>query len=262
MNYYRSLDVISRIAMNRNMKKLLIIPCLLSLCMTAYEAMALEDGQLSCLLEPSEEIKIATEVAGVVRHINFKRGDSVKRGDVLLSLEQGLEIAEINLSRARVEFMDRKLERNQELIDKGLIADFEADEIITEREIANLELKRAERALAQKIIYSPVDAVVVEKLVSKAEYAGVEPLMVLAVLDPLHAEVVMSADNYGTITSGMKVEVTPEGINAGTYNGTVRLVDRIIDAASGTFGVQVEIHNPDLALPAGLKCRVNFLETE
>jgi len=154
--------------------------------------------------------------------------------------------------------MDRKLERNQELINKGLIADHEADEIITEREIASLELKRAERSLAQKIIYSPVNAVVMERLVAKAEYAGIEPLMVLAVLDPLHAEVVMSADYYGKVKKGMQVEVIPVGIDGPSYTGTVRIVDRIIDAASGTFGVQVEISNPELALPAGLKCRVRF----
>lgn len=219
-------------------------------------AMAVE--QLSCLLEPSEEIEIASQVAGVVRHVNFNRGDNVRKGDVLLTLEQETEIAEVNLSRARVEFMDRKLERNQELIDKNLIADYEADEIVTDRKIAALELELAERKLEQKVIYSPVDGVVVERLVSKAEYASVDPLMVLAVLDPLHAEVVMSSEYYGTIKKGMQVEVVPLGLERDTRSGTVKIVDRIIDAASGTFGVQIEIPNPDHSLPAGLKCQVHF----
>jgi membrane fusion protein (multidrug efflux system) len=143
-----------------------------------------------------------------------------------------------------------------------LLADFEVDEIITERELAALELKRAERSLEQKIIYSPVDAVVVDMLVAKSEYAGVEPLLVLAVLNPLHAEIVMSASYYGRVKKGMQVEVIPEGIESPAYTGTVRIVDRIIDAASGTFGVQVEIQNPALALPAGLKCTARFSAVE
>jgi membrane fusion protein (multidrug efflux system) len=234
----------------------------LPLWLSSHTVIALDTGQLSCLLEPSQQIKVASEVAGVVRQVNFKRGDNVRKGDVLLSLEQGMEIAEINLSSAKVEFMDRKLQRNQELIDKGLLADFEVDEIITERELAALELKRAERSLEQKIIYSPVDAVVVDMLVAKSEYAGVEPLLVLAVLNPLHAEIVMSASYYGRVKKGMQVEIIPDGLEDSVYSGTVRIVDRIIDAASSTFGVQVEIPNPALGLPAGLKCIARFSAIE
>lgn len=248
--------------MNSHIKTTSRFIALLIFWLSGHTAMATDVGQLSCLLEPSEQIEIASEVAGIVRHVNFNRGDNVKAGDVLLSLEQGMELAEINLARARVEFADRKLERNQELIDKGLLADYEADEITTEREIAELELKRAERGLEQKIIYSPVDAMVVDRRVSKGEYAGVDPVMVLAVLDPLHAEVVISADYYGKIKKGMQVEVTPDGPDGSVYPGTVSIVDRIIDAASGTFGVQVEIPNPDLTLPAGLKCRTRFQVAE
>jgi len=44
----------------------------------------------------------------------------------------------------------------------------------------------------------------------------------------------------------------------GTYTAKVVIVDRVIDAASGTFGVRLEIPNPKYELPAGLKCRVIF----
>jgi hypothetical protein len=38
----------------------------------------------------------------------------------------------------------------------------------------------------------------------------------------------------------------------------VSVVDRVIDAASGTFGVRLELPNPNYELPAGLRCRVRF----
>jgi membrane fusion protein (multidrug efflux system) len=40
--------------------------------------------------------------------------------------------------------------------------------------------------------------------------------------------------------------------------GVVSVVDRVIDAASGTFGVRLELPNPNYELPAGLRCRVRF----
>ncbi len=41
----------------------------------------------------------------------------------------------------------------------------------------------------------------------------------------------------------------------GSYPAKVVIVDQVIDAASGTFGVRVELPNPKLELPAGLKCQ-------
>jgi hypothetical protein len=38
----------------------------------------------------------------------------------------------------------------------------------------------------------------------------------------------------------------------------VVIADRVVDAASGTFGIRVELPNPKLVLPAGLKCKVRF----
>jgi multidrug efflux pump subunit AcrA (membrane-fusion protein) len=56
----------------------------------------------------------------------------------------------------------------------------------------------------------------------------------------------------------MRAEVTPESPAEGVYQATVTVVDRIIDAASGTFRVRAELPNPDYALPAGLRCKVRF----
>jgi len=41
----------------------------------------------------------------------------------------------------------------------------------------------------------------------------------------------------------------------------VTVVDKVMDAASGTFGVRLALPNPDLALPAGLKCKIRFSGT-
>mgnify|MGYP003346780470 CR=1 FL=1 len=43
-----------------------------------------------------------------------------------------------------------------------------------------------------------------------------------------------------------------------TYQAEITVVNRIIDSASGTFGVRLEMPNPNHALPAGLPCTVTF----
>jgi hypothetical protein len=52
--------------------------------------------------------------------------------------------------------------------------------------------------------------------------------------------------------------VIPEQPIGGRYSATVKVVDRVIDAASGTFGVRLELPNRQRAIPAGARCRVRF----
>jgi len=63
----------------------------------------------------------------------------------------------------------------------------------------------------------------------------------------------------GRITVGQRAFVVPEAPVGGGYEAKVTVVDRVVDAASGTFGVRLELPNPSYALAAGLKCRVRFL---
>jgi multidrug efflux pump subunit AcrA (membrane-fusion protein) len=56
----------------------------------------------------------------------------------------------------------------------------------------------------------------------------------------------------------MTVPVRPEVPVGGTYPARVTVVDRVVDAASGTFGVRLQLPNPGYRLPAGLKCKTRF----
>ena len=44
----------------------------------------------------------------------------------------------------------------------------------------------------------------------------------------------------------------------GNYEAKITIVDRVADAASGTFRVALDLPNPDHSLPSGLKCMVQF----
>ena len=55
-----------------------------------------------------------------------------------------------------------------------------------------------------------------------------------------------------------KKRVMPEEPIGGVKTATVVIVDRMIDAASGTFRVRADLPNPELALPGGLRCQVRF----
>jgi multidrug efflux pump subunit AcrA (membrane-fusion protein) len=86
-----------------------------------------------------------------------------------------------------------------------------------------------------------------------------QPIAKLAEIDPLNVEVILPVTLYGRIKVGMRAQVVPEQPIGGRHEASVKVVDRVIDAASGTFGVRLQLPNPGNRIPAGVKCRVRLL---
>jgi len=99
---------------------------------------------------------------------------------------------------------------------------------------------------------------VVKRHFSPGEYVQEDPIMLLAQIDPLRVEVVVPVELYGRVEVGMIAGVEWEIPTGGPHSATVTIVDPVIDAASGTIGIRLELPNPDYRLPAGTKCSVEF----
>ena len=90
------------------------------------------------------------------------------------------------------------------------------------------------------------------KIAKAGEYADPPEVVELAQIDPLLVEVFAPLSLYGSIREGMLGKVVLEEPLGGEYDAVVIVVDRVVDAASGTFGVRLELPNPERVLPPGL----------
>jgi RND family efflux transporter MFP subunit len=215
---------------------------------------------LECLLEPSLVANVGSPVDGVIEEVGVDRGDRVKKGQVVARLRSGVEAAAVKLSQAQVEFAQRRAERNEVLYQKQLISAQERDEMVTEVRLREEELSRNQETLALRTIASPLDGVVVERKLAPGEFIRAEKSVVvkLAQVNPLNVEVIAPASMFGSLRVGMTARVSLAPYFPGAYTAKVVVVDRVIDAASGTLGVRLQMPNPDNKIPAGLKCGVSF----
>jgi RND family efflux transporter MFP subunit len=238
-----------------------------------------------CLIHPETTVAVSAPVEGLLEKVHVDRGDLVVAGQVLATLESSVEKATlvaarartqleapIKTSEARVAFGDRRYVRTLELFRKEIVSIKEMDEAETAKVLADLdllqsrenqrlaeiELDRATAALALRTVRSPINGVVVERLLSAGEFAKQAPIVRLAQIDPLRVEVIVPATLFGRVSPGTVADVTPEPALSEPRSARVTVVDRVIDAASGTFGVRLALPNPGYRLPAGLKCRVRF----
>jgi RND family efflux transporter MFP subunit len=241
-----------------------------------------------CLIEPYASVDLGTAITGMVDKVLVKRGDRVSRGQVLVHLESSAEAASAELAKfksqaqggvksaqSKVEFAQKKFERRKEMAVEKLIATQERDDAEAELRLAEAELVSVKEArdqaaieykqqislLALRSIRSPVDGVVVDQVVSPGEIAeagGKKPLLKLAQLDPLRVRVMLPMAMFGKIRAGTLVELSSENAPNVKLKATVRQTDKVLDAASGTHVVLLDLPNRGLDIPSGVKCKARI----
>ncbi len=238
-----------------------------------------------CVIEPDTTVDVGTRIEGVIDTLYVERGDRVEAGQALADLDSAVERADLLLAAARAHkqaelgareaslaLSERRVERNVRLVatraisldaededaTQARLAAFELEQAQKSARVAALEADRARALLEQRTIRSPIDGVVVERRMGPGELATDQPILRLARVDPLRVEVIVPAEHFGSVRPGMQAQILPEAPIQGQHPATVTIVDPVIDAASGTFGVRLELPNPDHAIPAGLGCRVRF----
>ncbi len=264
-------------------KTQVIVGASLLACVPAWSA------SFDCLIEPTQAIDVGSPVAGLLDKVYVRRGDRVAAGQVLATLESQAEQAAAELARyksqasgptmtaeSKIEFSKRKFQRRMQMAAEKLMSTQERDDAEAEyklaeaelqvakenKEVAHIEHKQQSGLLALRTIRSPFDGVVADQLLYPGEV--VEPtgnkktILKLAQLDPLRVHVILPMAAFRKVSLGMTAQVYPEMPIGGSYSAKVKIVDKLIDAASGTFAAFLEMRNPRLSIPVGVKCKAEF----
>jgi RND family efflux transporter MFP subunit len=242
-----------------------------------------------CLIEPTQTIEVRSTVGGRIEKIAVRRGERVQKGQTLVVLESSAERAAADSARYRaqmegeeavaqtkLEYARKKFERRRDMHAEKLMSGQDRDDAEGEMHAAEAELKLAQdnrrvaalqadeqsALLTRRTIRAPFNGVVADQLLYTGEVIEPgdpkKPILKLAQLDPLRVHIILPRNVFGKVKRGMRAQITPEITIATRVEGTVTLIDSLIDAASGTFGVFLEVPNSDFAIPAGIKCRATL----
>ena len=267
--------------MFRRLKKTMFNLILIAI-LVPISSMYAETVEYDGLIEPYVVVDIGTSAEGIVDRVTVDRSSLVKKGQTLVVMESSVERAvlakakamasfksEIGLQKTQLAFAIRTADRFRKL---DAIASFDKDRAATEiirvrhrlkqaqeqSALANFELKKAQAIVNRCWVKSPISGVVVERFVSPGEYVDGQPLLRVAQINPLRVEVIVPAQMFGRIVPGLTATIVPELPEYGERIATVTIVDKLIDAASSTFGVRLELPNAEQQMPSGLRCLVRF----
>jgi HlyD family secretion protein len=208
-------------------------------------------------LQTVDSVEVGTQVSGKISSLGVDFNDTVKRGDVIATLDQELFLSQIQQQeasvirlraeqeRSRVQLLDAetKLKRSKALFDRQLVAatEVEAADVATEMAKANLraaeaQLTQSEASLAQAkvnlsytVIKSPVDGIVLSRNVDVGQTvsAGLQAptLFVIArSLSFLELAASVSESDVGRVQAGQSVSFTVDAYPQENFTGKVRQV--------------------------------------
>lgn len=240
---------------------------------------------LACLIQPSQVAEVGSAVIGVVEALAADRGDQVRRGQVLATLRADVEraSAEAMRSRARSEGELRgalaamelaELRRNrarklqqENFVSRQALEQAEAELRVAQERVtqvrealrtASREVGASDAQLAQRTVRAPFDGVVVERYANLGERFEDKALFRLAAITTLRVEVVAPLPLFGQLQVGQQLQVQPELPGTPAHSARIVQIDQVLDPASNTFRLRLDLPNANRALPAGLRCRVDL----
>lgn len=245
-----------------------------------------ENREFEGLTRPSKDVDLVLRVPGVLAKMPVTPGQRVKGGDLIAALKSDLEEASVEIARLKAasdhqirmadvstRFKEAEVGRIQGLEESRSASDREVTEALVELELAQVkseaarfekelliqQLKREQLALAERRLIAPFDGVILRTLKEVGEGVDeLEPIVILVKLDPIWVESNLPAELFGTTAVGQSATAKVAGQSRG---GKVVAVDPLVDAASDTFRIVLEVSNEDRRIVAGVAATVRLSPT-
>ena len=162
----------------------------------------------ACLIEPWQVSEVGSASAGIIADIPVHRGDRVKKGQTVATLNTSVDEATLKLRQAEAAYLSRVTGRNEELYKRKLLPAGDYDEITSRSRQARLQVEMQQAILDERVIRSPFDGVVGERYAGPGDRVNDNKILKIAQIDPLLVKVVVPEHDYGSIRQGDKASVS------------------------------------------------------
>lgn len=246
-------------------------------------------GEFDCMIEPAQVVEVRSPVAGILQQVHARRGQFIRQGEVLVTIESSVEHSasetarfraaaqgSLLLSRNKVSAARDKARRLQALYEEEFVSGQARDDAAAELRLAEAELKTAEEnmelarlehrqsldQLSRRVLRSPFNGVVMDQylypgsMVDGAE--SKKPIVKIAQTQPLAVQAILPFHLFPQVKAGAPVTIVPEKPFTRELHARIKTVDRVIDSAAGTFNVWVDLDNARHELPGGIRCRLRI----
>ncbi|MDH4210459.1 MAG: efflux RND transporter periplasmic adaptor subunit [candidate division WOR-3 bacterium] len=226
-------------------------------------------------LKAKAQIDISAETIARVKRIIYREGDHVKKGDLLIELDDVQASATRGLALANLEQAEQDLQRAEKLIEQNLISRESFERVELSHKTAKASYEQALDAYRKTRIYSPISGKIMKVNVEEGETAvmgalnyGGTVMMTVADMSQMIAVVKIDETDVPDVRVGEHAEVIADALPDSAYNGTVVRVGLMpIQSQLSTdevtdFEVEIELHAVSSLLRPGMNVKSDIITSE
>ena len=239
-------------------------------------------------VEPFQNVTIQSKVAGRIAGIKVYENQRVKKGEVLLSLENTVTKLQVELSELQVSLSEntlketrealedsrQRLSEEQKMYDRGtstrqrldsLKLQWSRNEINEESSrirllVAQKELEVRKQSYADTIVLSPLSGIVTQRFHDPGEVVGSGTALLEVIdIDQVWIECGISEEEIGTIQQAQKVDFTVPAYPGKTFTGIVEKLAWKADAQTRRFTLSILAKNPGKLLRGGMTAQIQLV---
>lgn len=210
----------------------------------------------------NEEVDIRSEISGKAEKIFFKEGAPVRKGELLLKINDAEPQAQLMRARYRQALAEERAERQRELFEKKLASQEEYDIAINELNIVKAELQIIQAQISKTEIRAPFEGIIGLRYVSEGSYLSpTTRITTLQDINPVKVDFTIPEKYAAAMKRGDKVSFSVEGVTR-KFEGEVYAVEAKIDPTTRTLHMRALSPNPEGVLIPGAFANVEVVFKE
>lgn len=211
-------------------------------------------------LRSENAVVLRPEIAGRIAEIKFAEGQPVKRGELLVRLDDSVVKAQLQQAQANLSLANTQYQRSQTLTQQGFISKQARDEAFNQLKVQQAAVALAQAQLDKTAILAPFDGVIGLRQVSIGDYvsAGTD-IAPIESIDPLQVDFRVPEGYVDQIAVGQSLTVRFDALPGESRQGTVKAVNPQVDVGGRSVLVRADVPNPDGRLRPGIFARVQLM---
>ena len=196
---------------------------------------------------------LSAEVSGIVATIDFRSGEDVQKGDVLLTLRPNNDPAVLAQLQAQARLASINYERDAQQFAAKAVSRAQLDTDRANLDSADAQVAAQEAAMAEKVVRAPFSGRLGIRQVDIGQYlAAGTKIVTLEQLNPLFVDFYLPQQDLPRLAIGQKVELGLDTYPSRLFPATITAIGAALTQDTRSIAVRAELQNPDAALRPGM----------
>lgn len=204
-------------------------------------------------------VDVTSEIAGMVRDVNFKSGQDVKKGDVLVQMNADADVAQLHALEAAAELSATVLARDRLQLEAQAISQAQVDNDAADLKSRKALVAQQAAVVAKKTIIAPFSGQIGITAINPGQYVNPgDKIVPLQKIDPIHVDFFVPQKQISGLEVGQKVTLNSDAYTSVAFPGKITAINSRIDAATRNIQVQASVANSERQLMPGMFANVSI----